>query len=297
MPARVVVVGSINVDLVTRVPRLPEPGETVIGGTFHKTHGGKGANQAVAAARLGASTLIVGAVGGDEFGREARAVLAREGVDVSWLGTSDLPTGVAQILVGETGENLIAVASGANGDVSAERVTEALRAALAPGAVVLASLEVPVEAVEAAAAVARERGCRFILNPAPARDLPAELLSSCDLLTPNEIEARVLGLSQPEALWERGVSAVVVTRGSAGADLLRPGARVHHQAAFPVEVVDTTGAGDAFSATLAWALAGGRSLEEAVALAAAGGALATRAMGARAGFGAREEVEALAAGR
>jgi ribokinase len=297
MPARVVVVGSINVDLVTRVPRLPEPGETVIGGTFHKTHGGKGANQAVAAARLGASTLIVGAVGGDEFGREARAVLAREGVDVSWLGTSDLPTGVAQILVGETGENLIAVASGANGDVSAERVTEALRAALAPGAVVLASLEVPVEAVEAAAAVARERGCRLILNPAPARDLPAELLSSCDLLTPNEIEARVLGLSQPEALWERGVSAVVVTRGSAGADLLRPGARVHHQAAFPVEVVDTTGAGDAFSATLAWALAGGRSLEEAVALAAAGGALATRAMGARAGFGAREEVEALAAGR
>jgi ribokinase len=297
MSARVAVVGSINVDLVIRVARLPMPGETVIGGSFHKTHGGKGANQAVAAARLGASTVIVGAVGDDDFGREARETLAREGVDVSWVGTSELPTGVAQILVSQTGENVIAVASGANGDVTAEQVTGALQAVLTPGAVVLASLEVPIEAVAAAATMARKLGCRFILNPAPARELPSELLSSCDVLTPNEIEARALGLARPEVLRDLGILAVVITRGAAGADLLRPGSLVHSQDAFPVEVVDTTGAGDAFSATLAWALAGGSSLEDAVRLAAAGGALATRAVGARSSLGKREEVEALAAGR
>lgn len=293
MTATVVVVGSINVDLVTRVAHLPVPGETVIGGTFHKTYGGKGANQAVAAARLGASTFLVGAVGDDAFGRESLDALSKERVDFTWVATSQRATGVAQILVDEAGENLIAVASGANGDLRAAQVREALHSVLTPGAVVLANLEISDDAVVAAALAARDRGCQFVLNPAPARALPADLLPLCDVLTPNEIEAQLLGLDRSGTWPGKGHSAVVVTRGGAGADLWRPALPVHHQDAFPVDVVDTTGAGDAFSATLAWALAEGCSMEEAVRLAAAGGALATRAVGARAGFGARQQIEAL----
>ncbi len=295
MAARVVVVGSINVDLVIRTSRLPLPGETVVGGVFHKSHGGKGANQAVACARLGATTYLVGAVGEDDFGREAREALVREKVDVSWLFSSPLPTGVAQIVVDERGENQIAVAPGANGALAAEQVAEALRTILAPGVVVLSNLEIPEPAVMVAAEMARKCGCKFLLNPAPARRLPAELLSLCDVLTPNEIEARLLRLDLAKGVPLDGPSAVVVTRGAAGADILRPGTRVRHVDAFPVDVVDTTGAGDAFSATLAWALAEGRALEDAVCLAAAGGALATRGVGARASLGSRSEVESLAA--
>ena len=297
MRSTVIVVGSINVDLVTRVAHLPVPGETVIGGSFYRAHGGKGANQAVAAARLGASTVLIGTVGDDEFGREAREVLAHEGVDTSWIATSANPTGVAQIIVDDAGENLIAVASGANDDVHAEQVAEALQATVVPGAVVLANLEIPDGAVFAAAHTARQLGCSFVLNPAPARTLPAGLVANCDVITPNEIEANLLGLESTGGLLEKGVSAVVITRGGAGAELLRPHTSAYHEDAFPVDVVDTTGAGDAFSAALAWALAGGRSMEEAVRLAAAAGALATRSLGARASFGNRQEVESMAAGR
>lgn len=297
MMAKVVVVGSVNIDLVTRVPRLPRPGETVIGGSFHKTHGGKGANQAVAAARLGAATRLIAAIGDDEFGREALGVLEREGVDTSGVAIQAHPTGVAQIMVDVAGENLIAVASGANGELSADHVADTLRAALRPGAVVLANLEVPDEAVLAAALAARRHGCPFVLNPAPARPLPAELLRLCDVLTPNETEAQLLGLDDADALPPSGPSAVAVTRGAAGVDLLRPRRPLHHEDAFPVDVVDTTGAGDAFSATLAWAISMGHPLEKAVRLAAAAGALATRAVGARAGLASRSDVEALAASR
>lgn len=294
MSVVVVVVGSINVDLVVRVPHLPRPGETVIGGTFTLTHGGKGANQAVAAARLGATTYMVGAVGEDDFGRQARFTLLAEGVDVSWVKVSSEHTGVAQVIVDQKGENLIAIASGANSTLDAGYVRQALGALLGRKGVVLCNLEIPLEAVIAAARAAREKGCLFVLNPAPAMPLPAELLRLCDVLTPNEHEVQALGRGSVAELLEEGVGAVVVTRGGQGADLLVRGGEVHHQRAFRIEVVDTTGAGDAFTATLGWALAGGRSLEEAVRLAAAGGALATRRLGARTAMASRAELEALA---
>lgn len=290
----VVVVGSVNVDLVVQVPRLPSPGETVIGGTFSINQGGKGANQAVAAARLGAITYMVGAVGSDSFAEQARESLRQEGVDISWLYTKDGPTGVAEIMVDSRGENLIAVASGANALLTAADVRAALATVLSSGAAVLSNLEIPDEAVMAAAEAAKERGCLFVLNPAPARPLSHRLLQLCDVITPNEHEAYALGLPSPEQLLEAGVGAVVITRGAEGADLLLKGRPVFHQEAFHVQVVDTTGAGDAFTGTLAWALAEGRPIEEALALASAAGALATTKVGARAGMASRDEVEALA---
>ncbi len=296
MPGSVVVVGSVNTDLVVRIRRLPGPGETVIGGTFHRAQGGKGANQAAAAARLGARTWLVGCVGDDAFGREAREDLARAGVDVSHLLIGERPTGVALIMVDDRGENLIAVASGANTQLTPERVVEALGAIAEEEAVVLTNLEVSDEAVAAAAEAAAERGHAFVLNPAPARRLPPELLARCDLLTPNEHEVGDLGFASVDELLSAGARVVVVTRSAEGADLYRPGRPVHHQDAFAVEAVDTTGAGDAFSATVAWALAEGRSLEEAVRLAAAGAALATRALGARASLASRDEIEGMLAG-
>jgi len=285
----VIVVGSLNMDLVVRVHRLPAPGETVTGGTLHRALGGKGANQAAAAAKLGAHTALVGLTGDDEFGRIARRDLADHGVDQTGLGRGEHPTGVATILVDASGENLIAVAPGANDEVSGSYVTAHLQRLCQPGAVVLSVLELRDEAVAAAAATAGDRGCRFVLNPAPARPLPAELLERCDVLTPNEHELRTLG--GVEALHELGVGAVVVTRGAQGAELHVPGRSPVHFDAFPADVVDTTGAGDAFNGALAWAMAEGRPLEDAVRCAAAAGALATRALGARAGLPDRTELE------
>jgi ribokinase len=295
--ATVIVVGSVNVDLTTRVRSLPRPGETVIGGTFAQAPGGKGGNQAAAAARLGARTWLVALVGGDDFGDAARRDLVTAGVDVSEVGTARAHTGIAEILVDEDGENMIAVASGANEEMTGPRVEEALARIGGRGAVVLSNLEIPDTAVTAAARWARANDCVFVLNPAPARRVAAELLELCAVLTPNEHEARALGQGSAGGLLERGARAVVVTKGATGADLLRPGAPVHHQPAFPVEVVDTTGAGDAFSAALSWSLAEGNAIEDAVRHAAAAGALATRAAGARAGFAEPAEVEALAGAR
>jgi ribokinase len=292
----VVVVGSVNVDLIVEVPRLPAVGETVIGGRFHRAPGGKGANQAVAASRLGARTWFVGLVGDDDLGQEARRDLEEAGVDATHLGTGSGHTGVAGILVGEGGENVIAVASGANSEVSTDHVRASLEAVGAGSAVVLSVLEIPDEAVMAAAEGAKRRGWRFVLNPAPARALPPELVALCDVLVPNETEAGNLGFPTVGALLEAGAGAVVVTRGPAGADVYRPDRPVEHQPAAEVDAVDTTGAGDAFTAALAWALSGGRDLEEAVRLAAAAGALACREVGARASLPTEDEVERFAAG-
>ncbi len=290
MTASVVVVGSVNVDLVVRVPTLPAPGETVSGGTFVRTFGGKGANQAAAAARLGARVRLVGLTGDDDFGREAREDLRWRGVDVSALGTSSSPTGVAAIVVDRSGENAIAVASGANHDLTGERVEEQLARIPEPDVVLLANLEVPDDAIAAAADVVDRRGWRFLLDPAPIRPIPPRVLARCDVLTPNEHEAGALGSTAE--LFAQGVDAVVLKRGAEGADVLRPLAEPWHQGALPADVVDTTGAGDAFNGALAWSLGEGRDLLQAVRAAAAAGALACRAVGARASLPDRMELEA-----
>jgi ribokinase len=291
MTANVVVVGSANVDLFMRVSRLPNPGETVIGATFSRAPGGKGANQAAAAAALGARTWFVGKVGDDDLGASTRSDLEGVGVDCSELGDSALPTGVAQIWVDAAGENAITVASGANADIDAVFVREALARIDAEDAVVLANLEIPDGAVAAAAQGASERGWPFVLNPAPARPLAGSLLALTTFLTPNRAEALALA-PDVERLLGAGVDTVVVTLGDEGADVHRSGRDVHRQPAFAVDVRDTTGAGDAFSATLAWAIGERRDLADAVRLAAAAGALATRAVGARASLATRKELEA-----
>ncbi len=292
MAAAVVVVGSVNVDLIVRVPRLPLRGETVIGGTFSRAPGGKGGNAAAAASRLGAGTWFVGLVGRDDLGREARKDLEGAGVDGSGLAEVDEPTGVAAILIDDAAENMIAVASGANAAVTPEHVRAALNGIDAERAVVLSNLEIPERAVSAAVQAAADRRWPLVLNPAPARRLPAEVIAACDVVAPNESEAASLG--GVDELLAGGARAVVVTRGQAGADLHRTGRHIHHQDAFAIDAVDTTGAGDAFCAARAVALSEGRVLEDVVRNAAAAGALACRAVGARASLPTREEVDRLA---
>lgn len=288
-----IVVGSINVDLCAFVERLPGPGETVMGGTFVREHGGKGANQAVAAARLGADVTLIGMVGDDDMGRAARSNLADERVNVDEVKVGERHTGVAEILIDSQGENLIAVASGANDELTASAVTESLGRIDVADAVVTSVLEVPMAAVSAAATFATDRGWTFILNPAPAARLTPELVSMCDVLTPNEHEVAKLGWDSPQDLLAAGTGAVIVTRGSQGAELFGTDSSTHHQAAFKVDVTDTTGAGDAFTGSLAWALAGGNDVLAAVRIAAAGAALATREHGARTSMPTRGELQDL----
>jgi ribokinase len=299
---RVLVVGSINVDLVVRGVRLPAPGETVTGGVFERHHGGKGANQAVAAARLGAPTSFIGAVGGDRFGDEAREALTECGIDTSGvLVMPDEATGVALILVDDAGENLIGVASGANGRVSADHVAAALRRAVpTAGDVVLASREIPAAAVGEALRTARSGGARTILNPAPSHRLAPPDLSDVDILTPNRGELAVLAGSPagPVAALAgrllgpgRVREAVVVTLGAEGA-LLVDAAGSRRFPAPEVVAVDATGAGDAFSGALAASLAASFDLDTAVGRAVVAASRSTTAAGAREGMPTMAELEA-----
>jgi ribokinase len=294
MPERVCIVGSINVDLVVVADRLPRPGETVLGGRFSVHDGGKGANQAVAAARAGAMVSLVGAVGHDEYGRRALAALEAEGVDVSGVRQLDgEPTGVAIIAVGPRGENQIVVAPGANGaftldDEDLERITGSR--------VLLTNHEVPNAVIIPALRAAADAGVRSILNPAPARGIPAEVLHLGPILTPNEHELVVaIGNDETEAaldeLTVRHAGPVIVTQGPAGA-LLAQDDRRERFGGFPApEVVDTTGAGDTFNGVLATWLAGGASLEEAIVAANAAASLSVGAAGAREGMPRRDAIE------
>jgi ribokinase len=294
----VVVVGSVNTDLVVTVERLPAPGETVTGGTFTRHGGGKGANQAVAAARAGAEVRFVGAVGNDDLGAEAIALLDREGIDTSGIERrSDAPTGVALIVVDARGENQIAVASGANACLGAEAVGRALGDRLAAGGVWLANLEIGDDAVLAGARAAKTAGMQLVLNPAPARRVPDELLDLGPILTPNEGEAELLSGAggtdaAARALAARTGSAVIVTLGAAGA-LLCDAGELDRYDAFAVEATDTTGAGDAFTGALAARLAAGAPLREALPFALAGAALAVAATGAREGMASEASIRAL----
>jgi ribokinase len=273
LPVRLTVVGSVNLDLVARVERLPRPGETLTGAEFETVPGGKGANQAVAAARLGAEVAFVGAVGDDDLGRDALALVAESGVDVTGVRTVDARTGVALILVADDGENQIVVAPGANGLLRPEDVD------VGGADAVLAQLEIPLEVVEAAAVQAPW----FALNAAPAREVPPHVLGQADLVIVNTHEREALG-EHP------GLTAI--TLGAAGAVLMEDGWQVARATPPPVEAVDGTAAGDAFAACLVVSLLEGRSREDALARACAAGALAASRFGAQPSLPTAAEVDA-----
>ena len=269
----VAVVGSVNLDLVATTRRLPGPGETVSGTGYAEHAGGKGLNQAVAAARSGASVALIAAVGADDAGRHFRELAEKEQIDVTAVSVVAAPTGRALITVDEQAENSIVVVPGANAFARVDSPIDAR--------IVLAQLEIPIDAVIAAFRSARSRGARTMLNPAPAQSLPGELLEVCDIVIPNEHELVLVG--GVDELLDHGVGAVVTTRGAAGVDVVQMvngSAREWTQAAFPVTPVDTTGAGDAFCGALAARLATGDDLHSAVRYAAAAGALATTTAGA-----------------
>jgi ribokinase len=272
----VVVFGSANLDLVVTTPRIPLPGETLVGSAYAEYPGGKGLNQAIAAARSGAAVAFVGAVGADEAGSRLRSEAQTAGVDVSMLATSaDVPTGRALITVDEDAENAIVVVPGANGKVRAVDISDAR--------VLIAQLEIPLPGVVEVMQQARERGLLTILNPAPAIRLPDQLVRACDVIVPNEHEVDLIGGVQ--SLLDRGAGALVVTRGSAGVTVTQSSDSTDReqswdQPAFAVEPVDTTGAGDAFCGALGARLAAGDDLHAAVRWAAAAGALTTTTVGA-----------------
>ena len=319
-----IVVGSVNVDLVATAVRLPAPGETVTGATFSRHHGGKGGNQAIAAARLGAPAAFIGAIGDDEFGREARAALAAEGIELSGLVVLPGPSGVALILVDARGENMISVASGTNAALTAAHVEQALASrAIGPGDILLVGHEIPTATVRAALRAGRAAGAMTILNPAPATGLDRSTFGLADILSPNRSELAALvaeesrrvgraggggaaaGASRPDVAARSlmlanseggGVRrAVVVTLGAAGAVVVEVGREPVDLPATAVATVDTVGAGDAFNGALAAGLAAGLELVDASRRAIAAAALATTRSGAREGMPTAAELDALLA--
>jgi ribokinase len=300
MTPKITIVGSLNMDLVIRSARIPRPGETILGGEFHAIPGGKGANQAVAAARLGAKVSMIGRVGRDAFARPLLDNLAASGIDCQHVTqAADAATGVALIVVDDAGQNTIVVASGANMRLSPEDV-EAAEDAIAASDALLLQLESPLETATHAACLARAHGVTVILNPAPARPLPEALLARVDVLIPNESETALLtglpvgGAAELEraalALRRSGVPMVVLTLGASGA-LLASQAGLEHLPAYRVDPLDTTAAGDAFVAGFACALAEGKTALEAVRYGNAAGALATTKLGAQTSLPARQEVD------
>ncbi len=301
MAGRVLVVGAINTDLVIVAPRLPAPGETVIGGGLQTFGGGKGANAAVAGARAGASVLLVGAVGADPSGASALAALQADGVDTRGVAVLDgQPTGAALVVVDPGGENQIVIGPGANAAVSAAHVRAVLSDALPAADVVLVSTEIPLEAVAAALEAAAAAGVACVLNPAPVIPGLVGLLALRPMLTPNEIELGALANGLPiasdgeagpgvaarlETLGRCTRAPVIVTLGGEGCKVRLPEGEVHRIPARPVaEVVDTTGAGDTFNGVLAARLATGDPLMSAVRTAVVAASLSVTAIGARGGM-------------
>ena len=294
---RRLVIGSSNFDLTVYCERLPGPGETVLGGKFASGIGGKGANQATAARRMGAHAAFFSAVGGDPYGQLIREHFAREEVSCLWAGVpADTATGAALILVDRQGQNSIAVAPGANAAIRTDFLESI---AFAEFSHVLLSLEIPLEVVTHAAVLAKKAGCRVLLNPAPAALLPEELLKNIDILLPNEHEVFSL-LSPPTTTHEEcaarlfayGLECLIVTLGAEGAKILTPaGASI--VPGFPASTIDTVGAGDCFCGALTASLATGSQLPEAVRIANGAASLSVQKSGAISSFPHREEVLSL----
>ncbi len=299
--SNIVVFGSVNTDMTIRAERIPAPGETVLGGDFLVNPGGKGANQAVAAARACGRVCLIGRVGDDFFGREALRNLTEAGVDTAHLKTdSDKPSGAALILIDAKGENCIAVASGANAALSAGDADDA-RNVIESADTLLLQLESPLEAVVYAASIAHAKGVRVVLNPAPAQKLPPNLLAMLDYITPNETEAQLLtGIAVTDdasaqaaarALQVAGVKNVIITLGSRGALLAVGTDKPVFIPAYKVEAVDTTAAGDVFNGAFVVALAEGQTPEAAVRFGAAAAAISVTRRGAQASAPCRTEID------
>ena len=300
--SRVLVIGSSNTDLIVQSERLPRPGQTVMADTFSTLPGGKGANQAVAASRAGADVSFVARIGADAFGLQALCCLEAEGIDTTFvLKDPDLPSGIASILVDGRGENVIAVVPGANAALSPVQI-DAAASLFERVSICLLQLETPLPTVLHAAGLAKEHGVPVILNPAPGRELPPQLLSGLFLLTPNETETEILTGILPDTektarraaniLMDRGVRNVIITLGARGALV----ATVRETVIVPAPTVDardTTGAGDAFNGALAAALCQSRPLADAVAFANCAGALAVTRVGAQSALPRETRIRAL----
>jgi ribokinase len=296
----IVVVGSSNTDMIIKVPRIPRPGETVLGGQFSMAAGGKGANQAVAAARAGGKVLLIARVGEDLFGEEAIQSFERDTIDVHCITRDEeAPSGIALIFVGEGGENSIAVAPGANTNLTPAYVDRFSRQ-ISEAGTLLIQLETPLETVLRATEIAAASGRRIILNPAPARQVPVDLLQRVSILTPNETEAEVLtgipitdNKSATEAashLFDQGVGVVIITLGARGA-LVAAREKREWVPGFHVKALDTTAAGDVFNGALAVALSENESLADAVRFAHAAAAISVTRLGAQPSIPHRREID------
>ncbi|MGC4378565.1 ribokinase [Fictibacillus sp. Mic-4] len=282
---KITVVGSINMDIVTITKTVPKMGQTVKGEQFKTNPGGKGANQAVAAARLGADVQMVGCVGNDGFGREVLKNLQEQGVNISHVEPVTDCTGTATIIVSNK-DNSIIVVSGANDHVTTDYV-EAKRSVIAESDILLLQLEIPLASVKKAVQIAKENGVKVILNPAPIQELPDDLLDEIDYITPNEHE---LDLLKESYEFQKLQEKVIVTKGSEGVIFYENGKEIAIRS-YNVDVVDTTGAGDSFNGAFAVALSKGMSLKAACKYGNAVGALSTTKLGAQAGMPTKEEVE------
>ena len=301
---RIVVLGGINIDLIGLTPRLPTPGETIVGEDFYTTPGGKGGNQAVAAARLGADVSMVGRVGADIFGPGLLEDLRRDGIDVSGVAKDpERASGVAMILLDSQRQNHIVAVYGANAACDEEQLRAANNAMDGADSLLLQQ-EINIDVSLAAAKYARTKGVQVVWDPSPVRDLPIEAYADVDVLTPNQTEATALSGIEvrdvdsarraAEELVKKGIPTVAVKLGEQGA-CYATGDETGHVPTFAVQVVDTVAAGDAFGAGLTVAMCGGSSLEDAVRFGCAAGALAVTKAGAQAAMPAREQVDALLA--
>lgn len=296
---KIVVLGSCNTDMVVKTSRLPVPGETILGGIFMMNPGGKGANQAVAAARLGGKVTFVTKTGNDLFGRQSIELYNDENINTDYICSDpDLPSGVALITVDENGENCIVVASGSNGTLLPADIKKAEKE-IASANILLMQLEIPMETVKYAAKKARENNVKVILNPAPAQPLPNDLLKDIYMLIPNETEAGIISdikvsdwdsaKRAADIICSKGVDIVVITMGSLGA-LLKDGNEYHQIPSLKVNAVDTTAAGDTFCGAISVALSEGRNLVDAIKFANKCSAITVTRMGAQASIPYRHEL-------
>jgi ribokinase len=298
---RIVVIGSLNMDIVVETSRFPRVGETLTGEHVHFIPGGKGANQAVAAARLGGQTTMIGSVGDDMFGQSLIESLQQDAISTDHvIRIAGTPTGIASIMLAES-DNQIVVVPGANASCLPEHI-QAVEQVIAEHDIVLVQLEIPLETASAVCQLAKKLGKTVILNPAPARKLPEAMLKCVDYITPNRLELAMLtGIDASgdqlqaamEALLEMGPSCVITTLGEEGSAFLRKGETLVKVPAYRVPVVDTTGAGDAYNGGLAYALAAGNELKEAVTFACKVSAMSVTKLGAQAGMPTQEDLKHL----